>query len=558
MKLRIRPALALLLVIVAVGISNYYFLIRDVITPIYDASICFLNSRHYYDNLIPQLCPERFFYSLFHNINFYPPLYMLVPLPFYILAEASADVMAMVNLLYLAILIYAVHKISDLVYGKPAGALSVIPLLFFPSVLGFTRLTHSTIAVTAVLSLSVYMLIKSDNFNQKRTSVLAGLLTGVGLLFNSEFWVYLTGPYFICLAQALPRYRQKGFLKEILINSLLFFVPVMLITGPYYYAASRFCLLDISNFKSYAPIWAIQHFDLNAFFHRVFEFLQVMRKQVLTCNLMLFIVSIIALKKQIFQPGNKIIFFGWFLITWLLISAWPAVESRFIVPILPSVAVLISGLAVKIFNSVKKRFPEKIAGLALVCACVYGGLNLSCFFKEHPYPKNSAELCSSRWAFGMLHIFSQSNPGQELVSYLHRHQNTDSQFKIIVVFANDADPAPLVLELIYGALFNSKLNIEIQSAMRLAVSAWHSGLSGAEKEKLIQTFFKQANYILYINNSIYQDTASRPEYKHSDNQLLQIMLVQEKDKKLVWEYQDKNKFFTETIHLFQKPGLDEL
>ena len=196
--------LTLFFLIVLVGITNYWVLSKDNIPSLHDANVCYSYSLGYMQQL-KDFKFSRLFQLLLHNINNCPPLYMLIPLPFLYIFGINPDVMAMVNILYFTLLIFSVYKIGNFLGNNLTGFFSAILLCSFPSIIGFSRVTHINIALTSLLALNIFVLLKSNNFYNRRFSLISGLIAGTGMLFSFKYFLYIVGTLLICLVLSFRR-----------------------------------------------------------------------------------------------------------------------------------------------------------------------------------------------------------------------------------------------------------------------------------------------------------------------------------------------------------------
>jgi len=561
--------LGLLLLLIAV--TNYWVLHRDTIPPLHDANVCYSSSFEYYRYLV-----QDFEFShlriLFSNINFYPPLYMLVPLPFYIFNGPNSDIMAMVNILYLVILIWSIYKLGNFVYGKPTGLFSAIIILTFPSIIGFSRITHVNIALTATLTLSLYTLLKSENFCSRKFSVSSGIIAGLGCLFSSKYLIYFIGPVSIYLLYSLFS-RKVNFAagrKDRVINLIFFLFIAIFISALYYVPANLSCNIpsginpEIYNFNLKSFGNGAANFKMDIFFLNITQYLGLLKSHILMPNFVLFLLAAIISIPTLLKQKNSVIFFGWFLFPISILSFFAfndliGEQPRFLLPVLPSVAVIIAGLFSKITKIFKIHF-LKIGTLLIVMIIGLTGIFDYIFFlRQHLYPRNSVQLISSRPQYGLLHAVVADTPVSQLFTFLDTElAGYSRKVVIITIFEDDDDTAPLVLELIYDQLRQTKRNIKLFTPMGLSVNSWRQWFTWKQNKNFVRDVFESADYILYIENNKKHYTMGRPEeYRYRNNTFLKELLLSTKnDLKLIWQDQgDPERFFTETLLLF-RPGLN--
>lgn len=116
-----------------------------------------------------------------------PPLPFLTVVPFYRLLGVSTDVALMSNCLYLAILLWSVYGIGRQLYGRRVGLLAAFLVSFYPILFSISRLSYVDYALTTMVALGIYLLLKTDGFRHRRWSLVFGLGMGLGLLTKWPF-----------------------------------------------------------------------------------------------------------------------------------------------------------------------------------------------------------------------------------------------------------------------------------------------------------------------------------------------------------------------------------
>lgn len=552
------------------AIGNYLIISRDTIPPLHDANICYTESLRYF-----RVFASDFSLSdlqvLFSNANFYPPLYMLAPLPLYFIFGPSADVMVMFNLFYLFILLIAVYKIAYFVYDKSAGIFSVAILLTFPAILGFSRITHMNIALTSILALNVYFLLRAENYRKRNFSIWAGITAGIGCLFCSKYIIYfssvvLTSLIIIFFLQPL---NLKKYRKKMFINAIIFLFCVVLISGLFYFLSDSFFNFPEEwkgkektyNYK-WRTIWqSIINFKFDLFIQNFGSYFRLLKRYILLPNFFLFLISIIFTGKKLQKPNLQIILWGWlflplfsFSLLSLADSDLVGVQGRFLVPVLPAVAVLVSGLFFRFVAFAKSYFQRFNRVVIFLGIIIFFVLNYISFFHKYPKPQNSSELLGVRVQSGLLHPVSGAAPVVKLFDFFKKEiVDLPGKVRLIVIFDDCNNTAPLSLELIYAQLRERELNAKLFTPMELSIFSYRKFYSLDENDEFVKDVFQSAEYVLYVSSNIRQKTMGRLEEQHyRNNKKLKEMFFYEKDNaKLIWEYQaDSNDFFQENLYLF--------
>ncbi len=183
----------LLGILILFHILNNAIILRHDNTPLlWDGGDYFYRSLRYYDVLAH---PAAGFFSRFNEISTYrPPLFLLTSFPFYLILGRSPDAAVMTNALYLIILILSVYGIGKTMHGRSAGLLGAFAVSFFPILFGMSRNYWVDFALTAMVALSLYFLVQSDGFRNRRWSLLFGLSAGLGMLTKWTYFVFVAGP----------------------------------------------------------------------------------------------------------------------------------------------------------------------------------------------------------------------------------------------------------------------------------------------------------------------------------------------------------------------------
>ncbi len=139
------------------------------------------------------------------NHSFYPPLFHISAAAFFAVFGVSADSGAMANAVYLAILLGSVYGIGRSLYDADTGLLAACLVSLFPIVFNMSRFTYVDFAMMALTALSVWLLLRSDRFQQRRWAYLLGVALGLGLLAKWVFVVFAGIPcLYVLLRSPVP------------------------------------------------------------------------------------------------------------------------------------------------------------------------------------------------------------------------------------------------------------------------------------------------------------------------------------------------------------------
>ena len=146
-----------------------------------------------YNDFLHDINPRTVFSALTWPWN-RPPLPFLTVVPFYRLFGISTDVALMSNCVYLAILLGTVYGIGRTLYDRKVGLLAAFLVTFYPILFSISRLSYVDYALTAMVALAVYLLLKTDGFRNRKWSLVFGLGIGLGLLTKWPFIAFAGAP----------------------------------------------------------------------------------------------------------------------------------------------------------------------------------------------------------------------------------------------------------------------------------------------------------------------------------------------------------------------------
>ena len=132
----------------------------------------------------------------FYPLGYYPPFYHSVVASFYALFGKTIDAAQSANLLAIAILFIATYGIGrTLLRPLPAAAAAVLAN-FYPIMLWLSRETIIDYWLTSMVALAIWILIRTNEFADRKSSIAFGVICGLGMLTK---WTF---PFFVVLPAA--------------------------------------------------------------------------------------------------------------------------------------------------------------------------------------------------------------------------------------------------------------------------------------------------------------------------------------------------------------------
>jgi 4-amino-4-deoxy-L-arabinose transferase-like glycosyltransferase len=124
----------------------------------------------------------------------YPPLYHSVIAASYVLFGKTLDAAQWANLPAIALLLLATYAIGRTVLKPFAAATGAVIVNFCPLLLWLSRETMIDYWLTSMVALSIWALIRTNEFSDRRRAVIFGIICGLGMLTKWTFAFFVVLP----------------------------------------------------------------------------------------------------------------------------------------------------------------------------------------------------------------------------------------------------------------------------------------------------------------------------------------------------------------------------
>lgn len=116
------------------------------------------------------------------------------------------------NILFMAILFFSIYQIGKKMRSKNVGLLSVFIISTLPIVFILSRLFYPEFPLAAMVTLSIYLLIQSRYFENKKYSLLFGLSFGLGILTKQDYLIFVIGPliYTLWKSKVINNFKKES------------------------------------------------------------------------------------------------------------------------------------------------------------------------------------------------------------------------------------------------------------------------------------------------------------------------------------------------------------
>lgn len=186
-----------------IGITCWW-LSQDHHVPIWDAGLhlAFVFNVH-------QSLAEGKLLDAFTGTAPYPPFAYLVGALGVTLGGLGVNsVVITENIVFVSLLALGCYQVGRLAFGPLAGLLAVVFALGSPLIIGQFHLFLTDAPETAMVAVSVWLVIATDRFSRPGVSAIAGVVFGLGMLTKEPFTVFVIGVVAVTAVRGgLPAWR---------------------------------------------------------------------------------------------------------------------------------------------------------------------------------------------------------------------------------------------------------------------------------------------------------------------------------------------------------------
>ncbi|MEK6590004.1 MAG: glycosyltransferase family 39 protein [Nitrospinota bacterium] len=334
-------------------VNNIIWLRIDTLPPAWDQAGHLLSSYKYFHAI--EKLDSHLFHDLLNISNFYPPLFYISSYPFYKVFGMSSDLGCLTNSIFLIILIFSTYGIANNLYGGFTGILSAFMVSTYHVVFTHSREYLLEISLVSIAALSVYLLLKSDDFKIRRYSIAFGVASGIGMLtrWNFAFFLFPVVMYKLYRILTPPFYnRGSGGISGLNLqikNILIALSLSIIIFSPWYITNIGRILLRASFSLHDVAIMEGDPHGVNL--ENFLFYIRSLNEQILSPQWLLFIIGFaiyiyryISSKFKIpnsqLQTHNSELLFWWFAGSYMIITTITNKDTlRFSMPYLPAVAI---------------------------------------------------------------------------------------------------------------------------------------------------------------------------------------------------------------------------
>jgi Dolichyl-phosphate-mannose-protein mannosyltransferase len=168
---------------------TFWWLSQDRSIPIYDSGLHLLIALDVHEYL-----QHGELAAAFSPADPYPPLaYTVGALGVFVGGVGVAPPIIAENLVFVSLLVLGCYKVGRLAFGPTGGLLAVIFALGSPLLIAQSHVFMIDVPETAMVAVSVWLIIATEGFSRIGASALAGLAVGLGMMTKEPFAFFVAG-----------------------------------------------------------------------------------------------------------------------------------------------------------------------------------------------------------------------------------------------------------------------------------------------------------------------------------------------------------------------------
>lgn len=313
-----------------------WWLSRDKSVPVYDAG-AHLETAFLFRSMLRAgnlLGP-------FNYTEVYPPLgYVPGVLASLIGGENVASPIVGENLVFVPLLVLGCYRTGRLLFGQTAGMFAAIFILGSPLLISQFHVFMLDAPMTALLAVSIWLLLASGDFARTRVAGLAGIAVGLGVLTKVEFPLYVAGlGLMMLLCGGWRNWRGLA----------MFAVAALIVAAPWYvdHLSEFGRITEIAGTGPGAGVPPGNAPPTLSITNLLWYFWSILNSQLLAPLFLLLlggaIATAVTLVRHREAKGPRFEFLVAVFLTWLIITISPHHDIRYGMPMLAYFAVLGTG-----------------------------------------------------------------------------------------------------------------------------------------------------------------------------------------------------------------------
>jgi 4-amino-4-deoxy-L-arabinose transferase-like glycosyltransferase len=178
----------LLAIILWIFGGNLVWMLLDIRPPSYDQGLHLFRTFNFWEAMSSG--SEDWWQDVLNVEPFYPPFYHLSLIPLSLIFGFTLDTGVIGNSFYMVIMALSIYGIGKILYTRNAGLIAAFLVSCYPLIVSMSREYVISVMLTSMTTLAYYLFLKSENFENKKYSILFSFVYAVGLMVKWTFFIY--------------------------------------------------------------------------------------------------------------------------------------------------------------------------------------------------------------------------------------------------------------------------------------------------------------------------------------------------------------------------------
>ena len=180
------------LFLLAIGLwivgGNVIWMLLDIRPPSYDQGLHLFRTHNYWEALTSG--SKDWWLDMLNVEPFYPPFYHLSLIPLSLIFGFTLDTGVIGNSIYMVIMVLSTYGIGKILYTRNTGLIAAFLVSCYPLIVSMSREYIISVMLTSMTTLTYYLFLKSDNFENRKYSLFFSLAYAAGLMVKWTFFIY--------------------------------------------------------------------------------------------------------------------------------------------------------------------------------------------------------------------------------------------------------------------------------------------------------------------------------------------------------------------------------
>jgi len=336
------------------------------------------------------------------------------------------------NTIYFIILVFSVFSLGKKLKNKEAGLVAAFIVSFFPGIFGSSRMYGLDFPLTAMVSLSLLLLILTANFKKTGYSLALGMIAGICFAIKAQGALFFIGPFIYILYRTFT--EDNCVLKRKRVFNLAAFLLIISLIITLFY--QRHILLLLSHFISHIrgemivpSVTEARPFSLGW----VTFYAAVIKNNISWPYFCLFLIYL-----ALFIKSRRIrdIFFPllWLGVPYILLTVILLKDESYFFPGLPAVALIISLGITSYGKKIRKFLYYSLFGISMLNFLVlsYYGYRSGQVWQNFMPVKIAKFMAGSQWAHPPAEA-RYAIVASDFVDIIKKNQNPNRIIKIGII-----------------------------------------------------------------------------------------------------------------------------